>query len=251
MEKNFIITESNVAMVARDMASFIKTQVNDAHRTGVVLGMSGGLDCAVVARLCQLADVETLLVMMPDGDGMLAGDAMAHSHELIQKFNFDHETFDISGVTRGGIEAILNDYTLDKLPKENIRPRIRMTLLYTLAQQLGAFVIGTSNLNERLLGYFTKWGDGGSDLNPLGMLTKGEVRILARYLDVPDNIINKPPSAGLVPGQTDEDDLGFTYQEMDNFILNGSTGDVDTDSALAKRIQMSKHKNVPIPLYRG
>jgi len=110
-------------------------------------------------------------------------------------------------------------------------------------------VIGTGNLAERTVGYFTKWGDGACDLNPLAMLTKQEVRTLARFLEVPDCIIAKQPSAGLWEGQTDEDELGMTYQQIDAYIINGTSGNPETDRKIEDRIAMSAHKLAPIPIF--
>jgi NAD+ synthase len=124
-----------------------------------------------------------------------------------------------------------------------------MTILYAIAQTARRFVMGTSNLSERILGYFTKWGDGASDLNPLGTLVKSEVRILARALGIPKEIIEKAPSADLFEGQTDESDLGVSYAEIDAFALTGSSGSPAADKKIKARMEMSLHKNSPIPLF--
>lgn len=247
--KNFIITEENAKEYIEIIKNFIKEKVESANRKGVFLGMSGGIDCSVVARLCQEAGVNIELVMLPDGEDMIRSKSMKDAMELINKFGFNYRTINIKDIC-DEFESKINE-NLNNLSKINIRPRTRMIILYSLAQNNHSFVIGTGNLDERLLGYFTKWGDGSSDLNPLGMLTKGEVRILARHLEVPESIINKAPSAGLYEGQTDEDELGFTYEEIDKYILNGTTGNIDTDKKLEKRITMSSHKLEPISIFEG
>lgn len=247
-KKDFLITKNNVHIYAHEIAKFISEYVETANRKGVVLGMSGGLDCSVVARLCQLANVPVHLVMMPDGDSMKLSNSMKHSLELIEKFDFSYQIINITDVS--ALAESLTNIPLGELPSTNIRARIRMILLYAIAQENSMFVIGTSNLNERLLGYFTKWGDGASDLDPIGLLTKGEVRILADYLGVPSSIINKPPSAELLNGQTDEDDLGFTYKQMDDYILLGSSDNPLVDKKIESRIKMSAHKIKPIPMYQ-
>ena len=249
MTKNFVITDDNAQEYISYMSAFIKNKVESANRDGVVLGMSGGIDCSVVARLCQEAGIKVLLVMLPDGEDMTRSKSMEDAMKLINEFGFDHKTINIKSICDEFEGKI--DESLDELSKINIRPRIRMAILYSLAQSRRSFVIGTGNFDERLLGYFTKWGDGASDLNPLAMLTKGEVRLLAKHLNVPDSIINKPPSAGLFDGQTDEAELGFTYNEIDSYILNGTTGNLETDTRLEKRISMSAHKLNPIPIYDG
>ncbi len=110
-------------------------------------------------------------------------------------------------------------------------------------------VIGTGNLSERTVGYFTKWGDGANDLNPLGMLTKKEVYILAKYLGVPESIINKKPSADLWEGQTDEEELGISYSQIDEYILNGTSGDKNVDEIIKLKHKITMHKLKPIPIF--
>lgn len=158
--------------------------------------MSGGIDCCVVARLCQLAKVDTHLVMMPCGSDMSMSKSHHHAMELIEKFDFAYHIYDIESavnaltITDSKIIEETSKTNLE-LSRVNIRPRVRMTYLYQLAQLSSRFVIGTGNLAERTVGYFTKWGDGACDLNPLAMLTKQEVYTLAHYLDVPESIITK------------------------------------------------------------
>jgi NAD+ synthase len=254
--KSFLINEQNVAEYAGKIAAWIKEQVEQAHRKGVVLGMSGGIDCCVTARLCQLAGVDVHLVQMPYGEDMKNTKSSDHSMELIEKFNFPHHVFDI----KPAVDALIipADSPFCRVSREhvelsraNIRPRVRMTYLYQFAQLSSRFVIGTGNLAERTVGYFTKWGDGACDLNPLGMLTKQEVRTLAYYLEVPACVIDKQPSAGLWDGQTDEDELGMTYAQIDARIINGTSGDPEVDKLIGKRIAMSAHKFAPTPIFEG
>ena len=112
-------------------------------------------------------------------------------------------------------------------------------------------VIGTGNLSERTVGYFTKWGDGANDLNPIANLTKGEVYILAKYLQVPDSIINKKPSADLWNGQTDEEELGITYEQIDKFILTGTSGNNEIDNKIRNVNKKNMHKLRQIPIFEG
>lgn len=245
-DKKFVITEENAAEYAAKLADFVRIQVENAGMYGVVLGMSGGIDCSVCACLAKLSGVDTLLVMLPDGNGMKNSGSMDDAMSLIDKFGFDHMTVDISGACIV-IEAAAG--RVDRSAAINIRPRVRMTTLYAIAQSKRRLVMGTGNLAERLTGYFTKWGDGGCDFNPLAMLTKGEVRILARELGVPEQIINKAPSADLYFGQTDEQELGIKYDQIDAFILKGTTGDEETDKRLNQKIAASAHKLKPIPVF--
>ena len=244
--KSFFINEQNVAGYADDIAAWIKEKIDQAHCNGVVLGMSGGVDCSVVARLCQLVRVDTYLVLMPYGDDMKNTKSEEHSMILIEKFNFPYHIFDV----KPAVDALtIRSDVARHVATANIRPRVRMTYLYQFAQLNGRLVIGTSNLSERTVGYFTKWGDGVCDLNPLAMLTKQEVYTLARYLEVPECIIEKKPSAGLWDGQTDEDELGLTYAQIDAYILDNTSGSPETDRKIEERIAASAHKHAPIPFY--
>ena len=246
MLKNFLITDGNAAEYVSKIGLFIKERVVAAAREGIVLGMSGGLDSAVAARLCQAAGVPALLIMLPDGAAGMKSKSFGYAKSFVQRFGFEYMVVDIGKICRD-IEAAAGDLSPES--RLNIRPRVRMSMLYSLAQTKRRFVLGTSNLSERLLGYFTKWGDGASDLNPLGMLVKSEVRHLSRALDIPKEIIEKAPSADLFEGQTDESDLGISYAEIDAFALTGTSGNAAADKKIKARIEMSLHKNNVIPLF--
>ena len=262
--------ENNIEKEANKLIEWIQSKFKETGAKGAILGMSGGLDCSVTARLLQLAGIPTILVMMPYGESMnLAGDSK-DSMALIKKFNFEYITIDITNT----VNTLINSMTINnsienqtahtligtvgelsgrKIPLvqmgiDNIKPRVRMTTLYTLAQSLGYLVVGTGNLSERTMGYFTKWGDGASDLNAIANLTKTQVRILGRYLELPNRIIEKAPSANLWEGQTDEDEMGITYYDLDRYILTKE----GTDEVIKKVTETSKkvsHKNNPIPVY--
>jgi len=251
-KKSFVITNENAAFYAGEIGGWIRKQVQTANRKGVVFGMSGGIDCSVVARLCQLGDVDLHLVLMPYGDDMVRTQSFDHAMELIDKFDMPYHIFDI----KPAVDALITDRfaaneTDTELSHANLRPRIRMTYLYQLAQMSNRFVSGTGNLAERTVGYFTKWGDGACDINPIAMLTKQEVYVLAHYLAIPDSIIQKKPSADLWDGQTDEDELGMTYNQIDAFILKGTSGNEEVDEMIRKRMTWSAHKFAPIPVYQG
>ncbi len=128
-----------------------------------------------------------------------------------------------------------------KLAEANLKPRLRMLALYYSANQLGYLVVGTGNRSEISIGYFTKYGDGAVDILPLGNLVKRQVRELAIYLDIPKEIIQKPPSAGLWVGQTDEGELGITYEELDHYLITGQAAE-EVKKKVDARITGSAHK---------
>ena len=248
--KSFLITEQNVSIYAGKIATWICERVEQAHSKGVALGMSGGIDCCVVARLCQIGKVDVHLIQLPYGDDMKSAKSSEHAMMLIEKFNFSYHVFDIQpAVDALTIQTDMLHDPVCELSLANLRPRVRMTYLYQYAQRNNRLVVGTGNLAERTVGYFTKWGDGACDFNPLAMLTKQEVRTLARYLDVPACIIDKKPSAGLWEGQTDEDELGMTYQQIDAYIINGTSGDSETDRKIEDKRTKSAHKLAAIPIF--
>lgn len=255
MEKNFIITNENVDDYVQEIGKWIKSCVQNANAKGVVLGMSSGVDCSTVARLCQVAGVNTHLILMPYGEDMNKSKNYSDAMELINKFNFDYHIFDIKSAVDSlkistESDILKNANKIDvELSKANIRPRIRMTYLYQYAQINNLLVIGTGNLSECTVGYFTKWGDGACDINPMRMITKKEVYILAKHLQVPECIINKKPSAGLWEGQTDEAELGITYEQIDEFILKCTSGDAEVDDLIRTKNEKAMHKLNQIPIF--
>ena len=246
-DKKFIITEDNVKEYVCKIAKWIKEKVENAKAKGVVLGMSSGVDCSVVSRLCHEAQIKIHLILMPYGDSMDKTESYNHAMELINKFNFEYHIFNI----KPAVDALtIKDSSPNSmLAQANLRPRVRMTYLYQYAQINNLLVIGTGNLSERTVGYSTKWGDGASDFNPLGNITKREVYILAKYLQIPECIINKKPSAELWEGQNDEDELGITYEKIDDYILNGTTGNKADDRLIKAKNERAQHKINPIETY--
>ena len=251
--KKFVITEENVKEYCDIIGAWIKEYIENAHANGVVLGMSSGIDCSVVAGLCKNACINTHLVLLPYGTDMNNSKSYSDAMELINKFEFDYHMFDIKPAVDN--IQISDDFIKNsnennvKLARANIRPRMRMIYLYQYAQINNLLVIGTSNLSERTVGYSTKWGDGASDFNPLGMITKREVYILAKYLGIPECIINKKPSADLWEGQTDEEELGIKYEQIDEFILNGTSGNEQIDNLIKIKNERAMHKLNPIPIF--
>jgi NAD+ synthase len=214
--------ELSVVELAQKLTSWIRETVSAAGGKGVVVGMSGGLDSSVAAVLCQRAYPEaTLGVIMPchsdNIDREHAALVAARFHIPVEVVVLD-EVFDT-------LVKVLPDEDYDaatrKLAQANIKPRLRMVTLYYFANRLNYLVVGAGNRSELSVGYFTKYGDGGVDILPLGNLVKSEVRDLATYLGIPREIIDKPPSAGLWSGQTDEVEMGLTYGELDRCLMAG------------------------------
>jgi len=233
---------------AANISEWIQQQVSVASARGVVVGLSGGLDSAVVARLCQMAmPSRVIAAMLPcHSDPKDERDAtLVATHFGLPLVRIDlAPTYDLLvndlktmflGIPDDQAAASTPSPDLQgQLPLANIKPRLRMSALYFIANSLNYLVAGTGNRSELTIGYFTKYGDGAVDLLPLGRLLKSEVRELATDLDIPQSIIDKPPSAGLWPGQTDEDEMGFTYGDLERYLTDGPDA---VAPALALRIE--------------
>ena len=232
--KSFVITPDNAAEYADKIVIWIQKKLKSAGADGVVLGLSGGIDSAVVAYLCERGGIPLHLILLPDGDN-----PMEDARLVLDDLSMEGMVVDISPFAKE-MEGRLGP--LPDMARINIRPRLRMILFYALAGKYNALVAGTGNLSEVYTGYFTKWGDGACDFLPLANLTKREVWTLAHELSVPARIIDKAPSADLFPGQTDEGEMGFTYEQIDGFLLNGTSGDAEVDRRLRERHERMAHK---------
>lgn len=226
-----LFVEAGPAQWEATITAFIKRHVEAAGAKGVVLGMSGGLDSAVIGALCvrALGKSKVLAIAMPAPDSD-PRDAK-HAALVCKAIGIRLVTRPVGPIADGVLTALGSKPPAHALA--NAKSRARMILLYATAQTKGLLVCGTGNKSELLTGYFTKWGDGGCDLNPIGDLYKTQVRQLARHLGIPRPIIAKPPSAGLRPGQTDEGDLGVTYDELDA-VLRGIELNQGLDTILRK-----------------
>ncbi len=205
--------EDHVALIE----SFIAHQVASSGREGVVLGLSGGVDSALVAKLCAdaIGPKKVLALGLPEGDGGRdVEDARAHAKSLGVSFR----VIDIAPFV-AAFESGLRAKRADRVARGNLRARTRMMVWYFVANTEDRVVMGTGNKSEILCGYFTKWGDGGADFLPIGDLYKTQVRAMARHLGIAKRIVDKVPTAGLWPGQTDEGELGVTYDELDRILL--------------------------------
>ena len=222
---------------------------------GAVIAISGGIDSALVLSLtvAALGPEKVRAVMMPERDITPEGDIT----DVIHLTDAYEVTCDIVEITPAleSLTAILPFYDPEnRLSSGNVRPRVRMLVSYHYANTLNMMVIGSSNKTELLTGYFTKHGDGGVDLLPLGDLYKCQVRQLARYMKVPEEIIKKTPTAGLWPGQSDEGEMGASYDTIDLILWGRENGYSDREIAesigvdlnlvegIFARMERSEHK---------
>lgn len=209
------------------LVSFLRDEVK--VRRGfdrVLVGLSGGVDSAVTAALAAKAfgPKNVVGVRMPYKTS--SEESLSHASDVAAALEIELQTVDISDAVDGYVRAVGDD--LDDTRRGNVMARVRMITLFDLSAKLGALPLGTGNKTERLLGYFTWHADDSPPVNPVGDLFKTQVRMLARHLGLPDVIIDKPASADLVPGQTDEADLGVSYDDADrilHWILNGHRDD--------------------------
>ncbi|HCL90843.1 MAG TPA: NAD(+) synthetase [Candidatus Atribacteria bacterium] len=224
------------------LCDWMRDKVTEAKAEGVLFGLSGGLDSAVVAALSvKIFPQNTLAIIIPCHSLEVdINDAL----DFINKFNIPYKIIDVSKIYDSFIR-LLNDKEKEnnfKLADANIKPRLRMTTLYYFANKLNYLVVGTGNKSEIMIGYFTKYGDGGADILPLGNLLKSQVRELAEYLGIPKKIINKPPSAGLWEGQTDEEEIGISYDQLDNYLRTGKLNNKIIEKKIQDKITQSMHK---------
>jgi NAD+ synthase len=233
------------------IAAWLCEQLASACADGFVCGLSGGVDSAVVAGLAVRAvgPERVLAVLMP-----------CHSHPddaalgqlVADTFGIAAITVDLGDTCEALVAALPpSDHPL---AAANIKPRLRMIVLYYLAQSRSYLVLGSGNRTEIEVGYFTKYGDGGADLLPLGSVYKTQVWELARELGVPPTVIERPPSAGLWPGQTDEEEMGITYRELDRVLAAIEAGDISgVYSATLGKVQgmiaRSAHKRALPPVF--
>lgn len=221
---------------------FLSEKLRKSGAKGFVLGVSGGIDSAVCLRLCTRAvgKDKVLAVLMPEKDSPKQD--LVDGKALCELEGVRHEVVDITGP----VEAFMKlfGHGTDRKSLGNIKARCRMVVLYHYANKEGRLVVGTSNKSELLMGYFTKFGDGAADLEPIGDLYKTEVRELAKALGLPSNVIEKPPSAGLWNGQTDEDEMGITYDRLDSILLGIELGLPDDEIAKRAKTSLSEVRRI-------
>ena len=234
--------------LACKLEEWIREQGLAAKGKGVVVGLSGGVDSAVVAALCRRAFPQnTLCALLPCHSSPTD---MEHARLVAATFSIPTVTITLDGAFDLMLSLMPGqglDPSTARLAQANLKVRLRMVTLYYLANRLSYLVVGTGNRSERAVGYFTKYGDGGVDLVPLGNLVKAQVRALAAHLGVPGPIIEKPPTAGLWEGQTDEGEMGLTYEELDRYLLTGEARE-EVRQRIEAMAAASAHKRCLPPL---
>ena len=238
----------NTEQLANKLVSWIRDRVSVAGLKGTVVGMSGGVDSSVLAVLCHRALPQSMLgLIMPCHSNR---QDEQHARAAADRFSIPTRTVVLDTVFNTLLKAFPTDggaYATGRPANANLKARLRMLTLYYHANQLNYMVVGSGNKSELSAGYFTKYGDGGVDILPLGNLVKAQVVELASFLDIPQAIIDKPPSAGLWPGQTDEEEMGLRYEELDRYLLTGKAED-KIRQKIESMVEANKHKLQPLPL---
>lgn len=242
---------SKLIIEAEKAINWIKEFVKSSGAEGVVVGNSGGKDSATVIAMATraLGKDKVLTIAMPCNsikedleDAKLVSmtfDVPLLEIDLSDSYNTFERT--INNSLKGIDIELVNE------AKVNSKPRFRMTTLYSVAQSMNYLVIGTGNLCEQMVGYTTKWGDNASDFNPIGNFTVREVLAIGKYLGVPDRIINKAPSDGL-GSKTDEEKMGVTYDQIEEYIETGKTSE-EAMLVIERKNRVSKHKRSLVPKY--
>ncbi len=250
--------------LADAIGAWMREYAERAGAQGYVVGLSGGIDSSVTAAVAArgLGVDRTLGVLMPCHS---QPEDAEYATLLAEVLGIETNTVDLTE-SCNALEHALEQALTGQVPPgdedservrmaySNIKPRLRMTTLYFLAQSHNYLVAGTGNRPEMMVGYFTKYGDGGVDVEPLGDLYKHEVRGLARALGVPEPIITRPPSAGLWPGQTDEGELGITYDELDAILIalareEPSPASPEMTDRVRRMVAASAHKRAAPPVF--
>lgn len=250
----------DIVKARETIVEFIREKTSQAGVKGAVVGLSGGIDSALTAYLAveALGKDNVLGIHMPELNLTPAEDVQ-DATEVARRLGIEFKTVDISGILNGFMNTVPGSSSENSNANGNLKARIRMCVLYYYANTMSRMVMGTGNKTEILLGYFTKYGDGGVDIEPIGDLYKTEVREMSELMGVPAEVITKAPSARLWPDQTDEDELGITYEKVDRFLellMNGETPQRAQDMAgitgvqrdsVTKRMNENIHKQKAPP----
>ncbi len=242
-------------IISDQISNFIFENISKSGLNGSVVAVSGGIDSAVLLSLAvkALNPDNVWAITIPERDITDERDIL-DVMQLTSQLNVTCDTVDITNIIHDFTKILPEYEKSDQVVKGNLKPRIRMIVSYYYANNLGAMVLGSSNKTEYLTGYFTKYGDGGVDLMPLASLYKCQIRELAEYLQIPQNIIDKAPSAGLWPNQTDEGEIGIDYDNLDLILYGNEQGmgatviakelniDICKVNDILGRVKRNKHK---------
>ncbi len=238
---------------AKSAEQFISGYFQCAKKKKAIIGLSGGLDSAATAALCcrAIGAKNTICILLPSAS--TPNIDIFDAQLLAKRLKVGCRTIPLGGILRPAVSILPS-----RLSYANFSARLRMAVLYSIAQEENGLVVGTGDKSEFLLGYFTKYGDGGADLFPLGGMYKTEVRSLARHLRIPPQIIKKPSSPALYPGQTAEGELGFAYETADRVLAGIESGEskaslckrfgTKTVAAIISRMEKNRHKLFPAPI---
>jgi len=231
----------NYEIETKQRVEFIRGVVESAGTSGIVYGNSGGKDCTLVGILCKMACDNTVGIIMPCGSKRNYEIDKNDAESIAQQFGIATRLIDLSNIKNEFVGVVGEKAQISDSALANIAPRLRMATLYAVAASENRLVAGTGNLSEGYMGYFTKWGDGAFDFNPISDLTVTEIYEFLRFLNAPGFIISKAPSAGLFDGQTDEGEMGVSYRSIDEFLLNGNANEHDR-TIIEKFHKSSEHK---------
>ncbi|HOQ09578.1 MAG TPA: NAD(+) synthase [Syntrophomonadaceae bacterium] len=233
------------------LVNWLREQVALAGAEGVVVGVSGGVDSALAAVIAKRAFPDNCMALILPCESQISD--RLDSQMFLEEFEIPYRVVELDNIYTLLLTQFQSYIKIEgskgRLLRANIKPRLRMIALYYSAQGRNYLVLGTSNKSELSVGYSTKYGDNAVDLQLLGDLLKTEVYELARYLKIPDYIISKPPSGGLWEGQTDEEEMGVTYRDLDRYLATGQ-GEPKVVEKIEKMIKDSEHKRrmPPIPI---
>jgi len=227
----------------KKIVNWIKNQLRQAKAEGIVMGLSGGVDSSVVASLVKeaIGKRRVLALVLPCHSPK---QDLQDAKLVAKKLGIRTKSVDLSRIYDSLIRILPK---AGSIARANLKPRLRMLILYYFANKLNYLVCGTGNKSEYKLGYFTKFGDGATDILPIGDLLKKQVRNLAKELGIPEHIITRSPTAGLRPGQTDEGELGITYGQLDDILSRLKKGREQRQppylvNKIISRIKSSEHK---------